>query len=446
MLSIFLISTNKRKNSTLQPTGGVEYSVSLKDGCSIDAPTFILNATNINDYNYCYCKNWQKYYWITSRTYEKGVWFISCTCDLLSTYKADILKTTVLITRSSSKYFTDIIDSLPITSSTPFVLHSDADLGLTPDGYVIVAILGNTAQTYYALSKIEADNVLSKLYTKECFQAHNDLYQTAETVYAKFFIQASDYIMSATWVPVTFSDSTLPTKPIYIGAYNTGINAKALNSGTIWLKTVSLDIPKHPQHVDRDYLNYPPFAQYMLTLPCIGTVPIDAKLIAGANKLLIAYGADTKGTLSVTIITDSGVTIGSLSGSFGTPYAYGGTSQNWLGATAGAISTGVAAGFGNPIGIASGIGSILSSLSPTPSYSNGGGGTAVSDSKVHLYATFIKQNDIDITIAGRPYGKYGVLKDFSGYVQTHDAHVSTTATDIQTAEIDNKLNSGIYIE
>ena len=101
--------------------------------------------------------------------------------------------------------------------------------------------------------------------------------------------------------------------------------------------------------------------------------------------------------------------------------------------------------YNNNIGILV-IGSVLSALAPTPSYSGGSGGSALSDYYVHLYATFVNQNDVDLAISGKPYGKYSVLKDFSGYVQTHDAHVATTATDIQTAEIDNQLNSGIYIE
>lgn len=446
MLTIFLISTNKRKNSTLQPSGGVEYSVSLKDGCSIDAPTFILNATNINGYNYCYCKNWKKYYWIASRTYEKGVWFISCTCDLLATYKVDILSTNALVTRSSSKYDSFMIDTLPTNNSQPFILHSDASMGLSTDGYVIVAILGNSAQSYFAMSTVMANEVLSKLYTKECFQAHNNLYQTLDNVYAKFFIQASDYIISATWVPIDFGTIDMPIKQIHIGAYNTGINAKSVSSGTIWTNTVTLDIPSHPKAKNKDYLNFAPFAQYTLILPCVGTIPINDRLLSNASKLSIRYTSDTKGALSILIWADNGFTIGSLSGNFGTSFAYGGTSQSWTGALAGAISTGVSLGIGNPLGVTAGIGSVLSALAPTPSFSAGSGGSALSDYYVHLYATFVNQNDVDVAISGKPYGKYAVLKDFTGYVQTHDAHVATTATDIQTEEIENQLNSGIYIE
>lgn len=446
MLAISLISTNKRKNSTLQPTGGFEYKVSLKDGCSIDAPTFILNATNVNNYNYCFCKDWQIYYWITSRTYDRGVWYISCTCDLLATFKVDILDTKALITRSSSKFDGFLIDTLPVSNSLPLIFHNDKNIGLSNDGYVIIAILGNTAQNYYAMTPTQANQVLSRLYTKACFDAHNTLYQTVSNVYAKFFVQASDYIISATWVPIDFSTIDLPIKQVYIGVYNTEINAKSISHSTIWTNSISLDIPKHPNAKDRDYLNYSPFAQYKLSLPCIGSIPINARDLSDASNLSIRYTSDTKGALSVLVWADNGVTIANLSGNCGTPYAYGGTSQSYTGALSGAVSTGVSLLSGNPLGIATGIGSVLESLAPSPSFSGGNGGAALSDYSVHLYASFVNQNSIDKDISGRAYGKYDQLKNFTGYVQTHDAHVSTTATDTQTAEINNQLDSGIYIE
>lgn len=446
MLTISLISTNKRKNSTLQPTGGVEYKVSLKDGCSIDAPTFILNATNVNNYNYCFCKDWQRYYWITSRTYDRGVWYISCTCDLLATFKVDILETKALVTRSASKFDSFLIDTLPVSNSLPLIFHRDGNIGMSSEGYVIIAILGNTAQNYYTMSPTQANQVLSRLYTKACFDAHNTLYQTVSNVYAKFFVQASDYIISATWIPIDFSTIDLPIKQVYIGAYNTEINAKSISQSTIWTNSISLDIPKHPNAKDRDYLNYPPFAQYTLSLPCIGTIPINARSLSDASNLSIRYTSDTKGALSVLIWADNGVTIANLTGNCGTPYAYGGTSQSYTGALSGAMSAGVSLLSGNPLGVASGIGSVLESLAPSPSFSGGSGGAALSDYSVHLYASFVNQNTIDKDIAGRAYGKYEQLKNFTGYVQTHDAHTSTIATDAQTAEINNQLDSGIYIE
>ena len=42
---------SKRVNSTLQPTGGTQISVVLKENCSLENPVFIV-STPITDYTY----------------------------------------------------------------------------------------------------------------------------------------------------------------------------------------------------------------------------------------------------------------------------------------------------------------------------------------------------------------------------------------------------------
>ena len=445
MLTISLISTNKRKNSTLQPTGGFEYKVSLKDGCSIDTPTFILNASSVNGYNYCYCKDWQKYYWITSRTYDKGVWYIRCTCDLLATYKVAILDTSAFVIRSSSFCDPFIPDMfMPINKS---VNNSERNIKmeLTETGTIIAGFIGNGTTAYFAFSPSGFNALLDKIYSKDCFDSNNSALGITSDLYYKLFINANQYVMSATWIPATVLGVN---KSIKLGAYETGLTGGALSMGTIWERTYSVQIPQNPLISDnRKYLNYEPFAYYTILLPHIGTIPIPAGDLQDATNIVVKYSCDVAGNLQVNLGTDAGIYIATLNGSFGAPVAFGGASStpgsSIIGATAGVIASIATA---NPIGVAGSVISGIEGSLPSVSCSGGSSGAVCGDPYIRLHARFAVQGDVDNTKYGRPYGVTAKLESFKGFVQTVKASVSCYATDAQTAEINNLLDTGIYIE
>ena len=445
MLTVLFLSTNKRKNSTEQPAGGTELSVSLKDGCSIDAPTFIVSVANPNGWNYCFCSNWKKYYWITSRTYDKGVWYISCNCDVLATYKAAILDTSAFVVRSASycdPYLPDMF--MPINKS---VNNSERNVAmeLSQTGTILAGFIGNGTTAYYSFSPSAFNNLLNRIYTKACFDANNSLLGLAESTTLKLFINASDYVMSATWVPATVLGATTSIK---LGAYETGLTGGKLADGTVWTRTMTVQVPQNPLIDDnRKYLNYEPFAHYTLLLPYIGTIPIPASDLQNAASLTIKYSCDVCGNLQVNISTDSGVYIATLNGSFGAPVAFGGASS-----TPGASVIGSASGVvgsiltGNVLGAVGSIASGIEGSLPQVSASGGSSGTVCGDTYIRLHARFAVQGDVDASLYGRPYGVTAKLSAFTGYVKTLNASVQCYATDAQTSEINNALDSGIFIE
>ena len=445
MLTVRFLSTNKRKNSTAQPDGGTELSVSLKDGCSIDAPTFIVNVPNTNGYNYCFCSNWQKYYWIDNRTYDKGVWYISCHCDVLATYKAAILDSSAMVVRSAS-YFDPYLPDMfmPINKS---VNNSERNvqMELSQTGTIIAGFVGNGSTAYYSFSPSEFNNVLNRIYTKACFDANNSLLGLAESSTLKLFVNASDYVMSATWVPATVLGATSSIK---LGAYDTGLTGGKLSDGTIWTRTMTVQIPKNPLIDDnRKYLNYEPFAYYTLLLPYIGTIPLPATDLQDAASLSVKYSCDVSGNLQVNVSTDVGIYIATLNGSFGAAVAFGGASS-----TPGASVIGSAVGIAssvltaNPLGVVGSIASGIEGALPQVSASGGSSGAVCGDTYIRLHARFAVQGDVDATLHGRPYGVTAKLSSFAGYVLTKNADVSCYATDSQTKDINAMLDAGVFIE
>lgn len=101
--------------------------ITLKEDCTIVHPIFILGAVAGSDeaqdtvgwwrqFNYCYCPNFDRYYYIdrVEFTHSRLV-RLECTCDVLMSFKDDILKTTQLVTRQEYKQQRYIPDSsLPI--------------------------------------------------------------------------------------------------------------------------------------------------------------------------------------------------------------------------------------------------------------------------------------------------------------------------------------------
>lgn len=105
--------------------------ITFKKDTSIIDPIFIVGAIKDNTepmdtvgwwrkFNYCYCPNLERYYFIRNIVFQKtGLVELQCDVDPLMSFKDDILNSTQLITRQENKIQKYIPDqSLPIHSAT----------------------------------------------------------------------------------------------------------------------------------------------------------------------------------------------------------------------------------------------------------------------------------------------------------------------------------------
>lgn len=83
---------------------GKNYSVKLKDYNSISNPSLVLTLSeDISTFNYCYIPSFNRYYFISNVTVRRNnIVELDLTCDVLESFKADILTSTGLITQSTS--------------------------------------------------------------------------------------------------------------------------------------------------------------------------------------------------------------------------------------------------------------------------------------------------------------------------------------------------------
>ena len=154
----------KRRNSTLTPLTtdlSTSFDVLLKTPTSLHTPTFTIKATSF-DYNYI---KWnERYYFVTdvvSRNNE--IWEISAICDVLATYKADIIGSTQFVSYSSHKSSIWLPDTrIPVLKNAT-VARSTGALSLFDDGFFVLSVVGQTGCDLWECTASDIQNILNKI-------------------------------------------------------------------------------------------------------------------------------------------------------------------------------------------------------------------------------------------------------------------------------------------
>ena len=112
----------KKYNSTKQPagtSGHADLVCNLKDNTSVLAPVLEVAFVGLEPtdpmtegYNYCYIDKFERYYFVTDWKYYRGLWYASCTVDVLASYKTKIGALSKYVNRSASNYDLDLADSV----------------------------------------------------------------------------------------------------------------------------------------------------------------------------------------------------------------------------------------------------------------------------------------------------------------------------------------------
>lgn len=99
---------NASDNNTIGKSlsGALTLSGALRDESSVISPSFRLtSASNISQYNYAYIESFGRYYYIKGITVERtGVWTLDLECDVLESFKAEILSLDATIMRQEKEY------------------------------------------------------------------------------------------------------------------------------------------------------------------------------------------------------------------------------------------------------------------------------------------------------------------------------------------------------
>lgn len=481
MFTLQFGKTDKAKNSTfVPPVSGSSAQVLLKDQTSIVRPTFrmhcgsggMANPDEIFEYNYCYCPNFKRYYFISDITQITAVVFdISCEVDVLATFREDILDTDAFVLYAESMYDGTIADSrLPICSTSDMKVteYTVAPFNNSPGTFCLTYASAGDGSTgmaqSFALSQSTMAALAQRMFSKSVLD------ELIKSLGAPL-----EAMISCTWTPV------IPALA-QEGSGSIEIAGQTLGSGGYCKKTVTGHqvISPYIKHRGKtvingaevetygDYRNLEPYSYYRIALPGVGLVQVPMERFIGDgltkpqidifyamspatgdityhfNRVASAQQSGQLGASSLVVAGNVGVNIPLGQGSTG---FIGGL----LRLPSAAINTLVGM-TGHPLmaasGIAQGVEAVGSMFSNHTGVSGNLGGWANyqnSYQKMYMSTTNFDISDSPSNIAGtigRPLYEKHKLSDMSGLVKCKDAFVKTWATNDEHSMIAGLVNIG----
>ena len=125
-------------------SSGLTLSGNLRDECSITSPSILVEATSLVDYNYCYIPEFKRYYFISDITsVRNNLWRVSLKCDVLESFKSDILKLSCIVDKQQNQsYNNNIDDGSYINRADSFVEIANYQNGFNSSGEFILITAG----------------------------------------------------------------------------------------------------------------------------------------------------------------------------------------------------------------------------------------------------------------------------------------------------------------
>lgn len=446
----------KRKNSTKRPdlTQGTEIEVYLKDNCSLENPVFVIDD-DLKTWGYCYAPTLSRYYFITDivsiSSYEYEV---HCTLDVAGTFRDSIRAYTAFVERSASAYDVMVTDScLSQQQDIVYKAVSGSETTLDSSGVYIVPVAGYTGLQLTAHTNlVTAGNFLNGRQVKKpsgalpLLSELDDIFTTAG--YQIFNIQ--DYMGSMYWLPLPASIISAGGN-LSAGMFDTGISYNELGIYEYAI-TGSLNVPSNYYSDWRAH--DPRFSRYSIWLPSIGTVGLDP-LDASEQDLYFDMMVDClSGMVNYRIYHSNGADVASYDGMIKINIPFGQSKTDYSapvvntvsGAVSGAmLGGGVGAVIGGATGLMNGINTLLS---PQTSISSGGGNKSIIQDRPDIYVSVecYGSKEFPTTDLGRPLYQNVTLGNLSGFVKCANASIPINGLDHVREEINNMLNTGIYIE
>lgn len=115
-VTLYKTSDDMRKVNKTLTTIGTQKTLTIYDSIDIISPVFVLDYNaDLLTANYLYCGNLARYYFINDITLDSGKrMYISCSEDVLMTYKTQLLNCDCCVMRNENALGEVVDDKLPI--------------------------------------------------------------------------------------------------------------------------------------------------------------------------------------------------------------------------------------------------------------------------------------------------------------------------------------------
>lgn len=479
MPSIYFGSISKRKNSTLQPTLTASYDCILKQPTSIDNPTFVIQDSSFSlVYNYA---KWDNTYYFIDRivSVRNNVWEVSCSIDVLATYKTEILASTQYVCYSAS-YNSSIWlpdTRLPILKSATVAKNvTSMNFVFNDVGFYVLSVIGKDGAALYMMDLNTVKNIINNIsqWTDDLgnaidgalpFSSPSDEKEALQNlataviksgVLGNAYLDAPNCIRSCIWVPFFASDFTDGSSNVYLGQYAVGYpsNLSAFRcKATPVVKTTAVSIPWQFNDFRRATNE-----EIYLYIPLVGMVNLPSDEIINESTITLETSCTaTDGTVVYRILAGNQI-IGTYGANCSANFPIGISQQASSGEIINSVISGVSktASAGNVVsgvvnaGVAA-YDTVNVAMSRHNSCVGGIGGGAGAGLSLDVtcfsvaHGSVCAPADMAATM-GRPVMKPYPLATLTGYCQCANAHVAAAAMGGELEMIDNFLNSGFYIE
>lgn len=448
MTEIVLYHFSKRKNSTKRPIGqGTEVPCLLKTATTFQSPTFILQKPMNDMLQFNYVKWADHYYFIDSTTsINAGQTEITCTEDVLATYKNEIGGYTCFIERSSNQ--TTLADDrmyIPTNDwvlSTRNVIHKEKIMTGTYSQQYVIRVVSRTGVASYYINGDQLNNLLDFMYTESNF---TDVIQDAIT---KLMFDPFKYIVDLKWVP--FVESAFKSgndEVIQLGFWDSGVVAKRIDEDTVVNFSYSFAFD-NPLYAITDFRYYSSsFSNYFIKLPFIGVVALNPyKIDASVNAL---YQFDATSGLCNVFLQSKKVVFATYQLQLSVPVQIGYASTNIAQLATSAVSL-VGAGLQGNIaqGISAGIEAGRTITAPEISMLGTVGNISnILNNQILEFNSYACTSiDPDGASEGFVDGNIRSISGLTGFVKCRNASIEISGFTGDQEAVNNYLNSGFYYE
>lgn len=451
---------SKRKNSTKQPTNvdGVTKNLTLKDKCSYINPSFFLSDAE----GYVYLEAWGNYYFINGVEYDiNGAQYITCSIDVLATWKESILATTAFVKYSTSNYSLNIVDDrvAPLVAENTYTATASS-IFVQDEAYIITVISQDGGVVNFYAGYAGLQSIVESLLSKTTSWWQSIFASLSDALSALIGVMA---------IPIT-DLSTGTSRQVYLGSLDLEIGTlpTLVDVRTGYkVDTAYIEIPR----TYTDFRRGSKFTNISLYLPYVGVVDISADDVMDSEGLSIKTVANAMtGNVIYRVGNDQGEWIGTYSGTFGrripvsniqlTNVAQSITQMVSAGATmAGILGVGTAGvALGSGLTMAAGASAISSGISAFSKFTqksntliggyNGSYGEFIYKD---FYLSVVEQGSriepSNLTeLYGNPCSKVLSLSNLSGYVETIGFSIDISAPSVIRDMINSAVDNGIYIE
>lgn len=134
-------SSNNTINKTIEHIKDIECKLKSKE--DLYSIELVLSSPLTDGIDYIYIPTLSRFYFVKSISNKGKMWFVSCECDLLDTYKDTILNSKGYITTQENSYnkYNGDIDFIEETRKDSTIYYSDTTVNLK-NTYILTALRG----------------------------------------------------------------------------------------------------------------------------------------------------------------------------------------------------------------------------------------------------------------------------------------------------------------